>query len=65
VHNTVFALRSIVTTILASLSVYHGHTKLTRQIAVIGSSATALLTMLIADEATKRLQVNTKTSQQP
>lgn len=56
-HSIIFALRSIVNTVLVWTSVYFDHAYPVRKITLVLSSATILLAIYAADEATKRLSV--------
>ena len=57
-HNIIFGVRSVVCTILAWASYYFHHTPFWRSTALLGSSASVLLSNYLADEATRRLRVN-------
>jgi cytochrome b involved in lipid metabolism len=61
-HNVVFALRSIVCIILASVGLAYGHVRAVRQATMVASLATVLLTALLADEATARWRINNQES---
>jgi cytochrome b involved in lipid metabolism len=61
-HNIVFAFRSIVCVILASVGLAFGHIRGVRQVTMIASLATVLLTARIADEASARWRVNSQES---
>jgi cytochrome b involved in lipid metabolism len=57
-HNVIFALRSIVCIVLASVGLAFGHVRGVRQVTMMASLATVLLTARIADEATTRWRIN-------
>ena len=57
-HNINFALRSVIVTWLAWLSIYKNHAVKWRRFAVIGSCLVTLGASVVADETTKRYQDN-------
>lgn len=59
VHNICFGLRSVITAFFSWLALFNGNTQAWRRFAVSACCVTALTANLVADEATRRLRVDT------
>jgi len=62
IHNIAFGVRSVVTSLLAWLSIYKAHAPIWRRTAVWGSCVTVLTALVVADEGTRRLRVDSHES---